>query len=210
MQIAHTSLATEAVPVEATHPSGEATPAETHTATETTAATEGGSGGLGAIGIDGRALAFQIINFVILFFILKKVAYKPILKMLEARRAKIDEGLKLAEEAKVAAAEADAAKAALIAEARQEADKIVAAGRNEANEILQSVEAKAAARAEQIVHDATERVEREAAGVRKELRKELAGLVATATETLIDEKLDGPKDAALIEKALAAAERVRG
>jgi F-type H+-transporting ATPase subunit b len=209
MQFAHTLLAEEAVPADTTHTAGEAAPTTTHTSTET-ASTEGGSGGLGAIGLDGRALAFQVINFVILFFILKKVAYKPILKMLEARRAKIEEGVRLAEEAQTAVAEAEATKAKLLAEARQEADKIVAASRAEATEILQSVEAKATARAEQIVNDATERVEREAASVRTAMRKELGGLVASATEALIDEKLDGPKDAALIEKALAKAERLRG
>src|SRR5437660_1312163 len=83
-------------------------------------------GGLGAIGIDGRALLFQIINFAILFFILKKVAYKPILGLLEERRKRIDESLKLADETTEAHTKAEAETAKLLAKARVEAEAITA------------------------------------------------------------------------------------
>lgn len=163
------------------------------------------TGGLGAIGIDGRALLFQVINFVILLWILKKVAYKPILKLLDDRHRRIQEGLQKAAEAEQALANAEADKTKLLAQARSEADKLVAASQTEAADMVKAAEAKAHTRAEQIVAEAHERTEREAGTVRKQLRKELGGLVAAATETLIEEKLDAQKDSALIEKALAKA-----
>jgi F-type H+-transporting ATPase subunit b len=183
---------TEAVPV-----AGEA---HAETAAE-------GSGGLGAIGLDGRALLFQIINFVILFWILKMVAYKPVLKMLEARRRKIEQGLKDAEAATKAAAEAESARTKLLHEARAEADKLLAQARDEAAATVKTAETKAQARAEQIVADAQSRTERQAGEVRGQLRRELGGLVAAATEALIGTKLDAKKDAELIENALKTADK---
>ena len=43
------------------------------------------SGGLGALGINLSALLFELINFAILFWILKRFAYQPILNALEQR-----------------------------------------------------------------------------------------------------------------------------
>lgn len=51
-------------------------------------------------GIDWKLMIAQLINFAIVFFVLKKFAYKPILKMLDDRKQKIEEGLSFAEKAK--------------------------------------------------------------------------------------------------------------
>ena len=45
------------------------------------------------------------------------------------------------------------------------------------------------------------------ARARKQLEGELAGLVADATEAVIDEKIDAKKDAQLIERALKGKEK---
>lgn len=45
-----------------------------------------------SLGIDLRLLIVQIINFALLVFVLTKLVYKPILKLLDDRRKKIEEG----------------------------------------------------------------------------------------------------------------------
>ncbi len=179
---------------------------ETHASTEATPVAES-TGGIGAIGVDGGALVFQLINFAILFFILKKVAYKPILGLLEERRKRIDESLKLADETTAAHAEAETKTAELLAKARAEAEAMTARTREEAAEMIKTAEARATARAEQIEKDASERMARAEQTLRTGLKKEMAGLVADATRVIIDEKLDDKKDAALIEKALSGASK---
>jgi F-type H+-transporting ATPase subunit b len=52
-----------------------------------------------SLGIDWKLLLAQIINFFILFFILYKFLSKPLLKIIEERKLKIEEGLKLRDEA---------------------------------------------------------------------------------------------------------------
>lgn len=51
-------------------------------------------------GIDWKLLVAQLINFAIVFVILRAFVYKPVLRLLDKRRAKIEEGLAFAEKAK--------------------------------------------------------------------------------------------------------------
>ena len=48
-------------------------------------------------GIQPTLLIAQIVNFLIILFILKKFFYKPIIKLLDDRKKKIEESLKNAE-----------------------------------------------------------------------------------------------------------------
>ncbi|HMA79010.1 MAG TPA: hypothetical protein VKP88_07860, partial [Candidatus Paceibacterota bacterium] len=59
-----------------------------------------------AFGIDTRLIVVQIINFGLLLALLSYFLYRPILNLLEEREAKITQGIKDAEAA--AAAKADA------------------------------------------------------------------------------------------------------
>ena len=46
------------------------------------------------LGIDWRLLIAQLVNFSILVIILYKLLYKPVLKVLNDRKEKIEQGLK--------------------------------------------------------------------------------------------------------------------
>jgi F-type H+-transporting ATPase subunit b len=61
-----------------------------------------------ALGLNLPQLIAQVVNFFVLLFILRLVAYKPILKMLDERKQKIAEGLNAAEIARAEAASAQA------------------------------------------------------------------------------------------------------
>jgi F-type H+-transporting ATPase subunit b len=193
----------------ASQPAAESAVTETHNATDvhtTTAQTAHAaeaSGGIGAIGVDPRALAFQLVNFAILFWVLKKVAYKPILAILSDRQKKIEDSLKTATQIEKDRLEMADERERLIKKAREEAETIVGRARSEAAETVKEAEVKASAKAEQILADAHGRIETDITAARQSLKKEMAGLVISATATIIDEKLDAQKDEALLEKALA-------
>ena len=70
-------------------------------------------------------LLFQIINFFILVAILAKFAYKPLLKVLEERRNKIESDLDAAAQAREAAAQLQAEYEAQLRSARAEAQAII-------------------------------------------------------------------------------------
>ncbi|MCK4891918.1 MAG: hypothetical protein KAS78_04575, partial [Candidatus Pacebacteria bacterium] len=52
------------------------------------------------LGLDYKLIIAQAVNFVLLLIILQRLAYKPILKMLNDRTEKIDKSLKQAEQIK--------------------------------------------------------------------------------------------------------------
>ena len=63
-------------------------------------------------GIDWKLMIAQLINFAIVFFILRAFVYKPVLKLLDKRRQKIEDGLAFAEKSKAELASIEELKAA--------------------------------------------------------------------------------------------------
>ena len=57
----------------------------------------------GQLGINGAFLLAQIINFLILFYLLRRFLLKPVMNMLDARRQRIEDGMKAADRARQAA-----------------------------------------------------------------------------------------------------------
>ncbi len=161
--------------------------------------------GIGAIGVDGRALLFQIINFAILLFVLKLVAYKPILKVLSDRRSRIEASLKTAKEIEASREDINRKQLEILKEARVQADATLGRSRQEASEIIKQAEAKANAKAEQLLTEASQRIQSEVAVARAALKQEMTSLVVAATEVIIEDKLDRQKDEALLTRALEEA-----
>lgn len=160
------------------------------------------SSGIGALGVDGKAFVIQLISFVLAFWVLQHWAFKPIVKMMERRRETIEKGVKLGEEMQKEKAAFEEKVAKALGDARKEADTIVGGAHSQAREAIREAEDKARAKAETIVNEAQDRINQDTQRARQQLEKELVGLIAEATEAIIDEKVDATKDAALIDKAL--------
>ncbi len=77
------------------------------------------------LGIQLPLLITQIINFSIVLFVLSKFLYKPILKMLDERKQKIEDGLAWSEKAKQEEEKLLQKKQELLREARDEAKVII-------------------------------------------------------------------------------------
>ena len=115
-----------------------------------------------------KDLIINIINIIVLFVIVKSLAYKPVKKFLDARKARIDESLKNAESKN---AEADALKAQYedaLKQSKQESDKIMG-----------EAELSAQKRAAEITEKARKDAERE-------YNERLAGLRADVTDIAFD------------------------
>lgn len=159
-------------------------------------------GGVAVLGLNAGALALQIATYVIVFLILKKYAFGPIVKTLDERRTKIETGLKTADQMERAKAELDEHKEKVLTEARKEAAKIVAESKKEGADLIAAAETKAQAKADQIVADAKAKVADDVAEAQKSLHKQLAGLVRIASEKVLRSKLDDKADEALVERSV--------
>jgi F-type H+-transporting ATPase subunit b len=160
------------------------------------------SSGLGALGVNGSAFIIQLITFVLAYLVLRKYAFKPIIKILNERREKIEYGVTLTEQMQKDKAELDKKVATALHEARAKADSIVAEAQEAARDAIRQAETQARDKADGILKDAQERTLQDTARMRKALEKEIVGLIADATGVIIEEKVDATKDASLIERAI--------
>lgn len=160
------------------------------------------SSGISALGINGVSFLIQLLTFVFAYVVLRKYAFKPILKVLDARREAIESGVRLGEEMKKEKEELEDRVKKALAEARAQADEIVADASDAARATVRSAEDKARLKAEVIINEAMARIEQDAQAMRKQIEKEVVNLVSEATEAIIEEKLDSKKDAALIDRVL--------
>ncbi|GAC1391794.1 MAG: F0F1 ATP synthase subunit B [Candidatus Saccharimonadales bacterium] len=158
--------------------------------------------GISALGISFGAFIIQLITFVFIFLLLKRFAFKPILKVLEDRRHTIDDGVTMGQKLEKERARLDEEVAKVMREARHEADRIIANGHKESREILRDAEKASQRKTEAMIADAELRIQEDAAQARRGLEKEIVSLISDATEAIVGEKVDPKKDAALIDKVL--------
>lgn len=154
------------------------------------------------LGLDLKAFIFQLITFVLIFILLKKFAFKPIVKLLDQRHKVIEDGVRMGLKMEKEKAKLDETIAKAMRDARVEADKIIATGHKEAREIIREAEKTAQRKAESIIADAEVRINEESEQARRKLEKDIVTLVSDATEAIVGEKVDPKKDAELIDKIL--------
>jgi F-type H+-transporting ATPase subunit b len=166
------------------------------------ASTEEKASGIGALGISPSAFVIQLITFAIVFAILKKYAFKPIVRMLEERRKVIDDGVKMGQILEKERAKLDGEVVKVMRDARTEGDKIIGNGQKEAREIIREAEKAGARKVDAMLLDAEARIIEETEQSKRKLEKEIVEIVSEATEAIVEEKVDPAKDAKLIDKAM--------
>lgn len=160
------------------------------------------AGGLGALGINLQGFLFQLITFVLVLLLLKKYVYGRLVETLEARRKAVIESLDNAKEAAAELEKTNAKTAALLKKAREESEEIVATARKEAALAIEEAEVKASKKADHLIEQADARIHADIAAAKSQLEHELIGLVAAATEKVLQQKIDQKSDVTLIKRAL--------
>lgn len=156
-----------------------------------------------ALGLDGRILLAQFINFAILMFVLWRYAYKPVFKILEERKNKIHKSLDDVERATIRLQEAEVEAKKIILESRQEAVKILSEAQAKAEVKHQEIVKKAEEEISFIMEKERVKLANEKAHSLEQLKSEVAGLVMAALVKFLEDQLDEKKDQAVITKIVA-------
>jgi F-type H+-transporting ATPase subunit b len=138
-----------------------------------------------ALGINLGFLVVLLLNFVILMVVLYAWAYKPILKMLDDRKAKIAQGLEDARIAGEARANAEKQAAKIIADAQAEAARRVAAASQQAEQSAAGVRAAAEEEKARILKTAADDAALEKTRVLGDLRPQVTALALAAAQQVI-------------------------
>ncbi len=141
---------------------------------------------LGKVGFDWQVALANLVNFLIIFFILKKFAFKPIGKIIKERQEKIQKGLDDAKQAEAALSVAHNTKEEIIKEAKDEARKIVTKGEVLGKSIVKDAEAKAILEKENILKQARLDAEKEKQNMEDIFNKESADIIASGVKSLVE------------------------
>ena len=125
-----------------------------------------------------------MISFGIVCAVLYALAYKPILRILEARRQQIAGGLANAEKIKAELARIEVARQEVLTQAGMEGKQLIDDARAAAARVQAEETQKAIAAAEQIIVRAHEIAARERAAMLAELRREVGRLVVQTTASV--------------------------
>jgi F-type H+-transporting ATPase subunit b len=152
----------------------------------------------------GFGLVFWMtIALLIVLFILKKYAWKPIMNALKERENSIEESLQAAERARDEMKDLQLDNEKLLREAKDERDAVLREARKIREKILEEAKEKANADAANIVESAKTRIENE----KKAAMVEIKNLIATysieiAEKVLREELKDKKKQTAYVEGIL--------
>ena len=133
-------------------------------------------------GIDWRILLVQIVNFGVLAALLWYVLYKPLVSLIENRRAQIIKGVADAERAEAAFKDADAKKSDIISEASIEADKIVSAARDTAKKKEAEIVKEGQQKHDRLLNEAGMKGEEIKRSALEESKEEIARLIVLGVE----------------------------
>jgi F-type H+-transporting ATPase subunit b len=122
-------------------------------------------------GLEAKLFLFQLINFLIIVFILKKFLFAPLKKMLDERKRKIAQSLQDAENAKIVLENASEEKKNILAKAKSSADMLMATVKVSIKETKEKAVIEAKHRSEQIIYDAKQKAATEFESMNKKIGK---------------------------------------
>ncbi len=143
-----------------------------------------------AFGLDVRLLLIQALNFGIVLLVLRHFVYRPVLEVLEKRRATVAKGVEEAEKASELLASADQTALGRVNAAEKEAETIIASARQAGGKEEARIVSEAEARAVSITESAELRAKETAARVSRESEEEVARLAVLAAEKILKKHYD--------------------
>lgn len=156
---------------------------------------------LKTFGVEWPKFLAQLILFIVVYSVLSKFAFKPIIAMLEERRKRIEEGMLNAEKIKTQLAEAEARYAQVLAKANADAQKLIEEARTSAATLSDRKVQQSIAEAEQIIAKAREATALEHERILGELKREVGRLVVDTTAKIAGKVLTADDQRRLAEEA---------
>lgn len=142
----------------------------------------------------GLGLVFwTTLSFLIVLFLLKKMAWKPILNALKEREESIADALKAADKAKSEMAELKAGNQKLLNEAREARDAMLREARETGNTLVAEAKDMARAEASKIILAAKASIENEKKAAVSEMKVQIASLSLEIAEKILKSELGDRK-----------------
>jgi F-type H+-transporting ATPase subunit b len=148
-------------------------------------------------------MVWTVITFVIVFFVLRKIAFSRIQGLIDKRRDRIAEALDEADKARVEARNLLAENQRLVAEGKAQAEAILVEARRIGEAQRQRTLAEAQADLERRLEDNRRSIEAENQRLVEQIRREVIELTLVAAEKVTGKVLDADDHRRLIDEAVS-------
>lgn len=154
------------------------------------------------LGIEPSLLAAQVVNFLIIIFVLQKLLYKPILTMLEKRKKEIADGVELTAKLKDEEEKLRVKQEKALAKAREDALLIIEDAKKQAKEVEKELVAEAHTQAAAIITRAKQEAEETHKSQKKAIAAEAVNLAVVMAKRLLSSVMSAKEQHALISKRI--------
>ncbi|MCL4387485.1 F0F1 ATP synthase subunit B [Patescibacteria group bacterium] len=153
-------------------------------------------------GIEPILLGAQVVNFLIILYVLKRFLYKPVMDMIKKREDTIKEGLQQAEKAKITLEKSLEEESKILKKAQDQAKKIIEEAKAQSSIMKQELEETAKQRADKILSDAQIQISQDTKDAEKRLVERINDLAINMLAKSAKELFDEKEEKAIISKAL--------
>ncbi len=153
-------------------------------------------------GVQPVLLAAQIVNFLLILFILRKFFFGPISKVLEDRRQKIEESLNNAELIEKKLQETEEKTSQMLQNASEEAKKVIDSAKEESQRLNTQAQIESRKTLEDAIINSQEQIKIQKAEMKLEIEGETVTLVALVVKKLLGRSLKPEEKKLLTSKSL--------
>lgn len=137
---------------------------------------------------------WTLLAFLIVFFILKKFAWKPILQSLREREQSISDSLATAEKVRAEMAQMRSENEALLAKAREERGQLLKEARDTKEKIINEAREQAKLEAAKIISDAQAAIEQQKMAALTDVKNQVGQLVIEVSRKVLRRELSQPAE----------------
>ena len=145
----------------------------------------------------------QLIVFTVLIWFIKQYLWEPVLSTLEARKARVADGLAAAEEGHKFEEQAQKQVEAELDAAKVQSAELIAQAQKRAAEIVDKAKADATGEADRIKTAAEAEISMERSRATEELRSQVATLAVSGAEKILGKEIDGKAHAKALDELAA-------
>ncbi len=150
-------------------------------------------------------LPIELILFLLFLWILNLVFYRPLAAIFRERNARLEAGLRAAEQSQSRAEETQREVRRLLDQARAEAQGVIAAANKEAGTQRQSLMAEARSEADVLLQQAQAEIQRERQAAVEDLRRAVAPLAVLAASQAVGSSLDSEASRQVADRTISEA-----
>lgn len=157
---------------------------------------------LGKVGFDWQVALANLVNFLIVFWLIKRFFFKPIKKTIKERQEVVDKGLEDAKRAEGALITAETQKEEIVKDAHKESVRITTEADKKAKQMISDSKKEGSLEAEKIKEGALKDIEKIRQDTENKIQKDFVNMVLDGVEKVSKNQMDKSASQAFAESLL--------